>query len=288
MKVSLLHNRDAGDGFRLGEVRRVIEAAGHEVVHDLEAGSDPVPILPSDVDLLAVAGGDGTVRKAVDAFEGARRPFAILPFGTANNIARVLGYDGPLDALPRRWANGRRMAFDVGVARGKWGERRFLEGVGIRLIPEFLRTAKERLEENGDGDAGAQLELSRRVFRETLALLKPQRCALTVDGDRLEGEFLFVEVLNIGAIGPRLSILPEADPSDGFLDLVTAGEEGRDELLALLDENPSGGRPALPTRRVRRVEMLDWGSLHIDGKIEAGDDGAVSVGVEPGRVEFLV
>jgi len=288
MKVSLVHNRDAGDGFRLDEVRRAIEAAGHEVVQDLETATDPAPVLPDDVDLLAVAGGDGTVRKAVDAFEGAGRPFAILPFGTANNIARMLGFDAPLDELPRRWRNGRRMAFDLGVARGKWGERRFLEGVGIRLIPEFLRKAKERLAEDGHGDADAQLGLARRVFRETLALLKPQRCALTADGDRLDGEFLFVEILNIGAIGPRLSILPEADPSDGLLDLVTAGEEGRDELLAVLDADPSGKRPSLPTRRVRRVEVLEWTSLHIDGKVEDGDDGAVSVSLEPGRVEFLV
>jgi diacylglycerol kinase family enzyme len=215
-------------------------------------------------------------------------PFAILPFGTANNIARSIGYDGPSDALVRRWDGARLVPFDLGLARGSWGDKRFLEGVGIRLIPDFMRTANDLLEEKGEQEADAELEVARRVFRETVALLKPQRCQLTADGERLDGDFLLVEILNIRSIGPQLRLMPDADPSDGMLDLVTAGEDGRDELLELLESGPDENVPALPTRRVRCVELLNWRGLHIDDQLEDSEAGAVSVAVEPGKIRFLV
>src|SRR5262252_1764640 len=90
MKISLLHNPDAGDGFSLEEVRDVNEGAGHEIVLEVEKGIDFGRAAGKDIELIVVAGGDGTVRRAVDALSGAGTPLAILPFGTANNIARTL------------------------------------------------------------------------------------------------------------------------------------------------------------------------------------------------------
>src|SRR5690242_18538712 len=46
---------------------------------------------------IVAAGGDGTVNTIVGAVAGRDVPLAILPLGTANDLARALGL--PLDAL---------------------------------------------------------------------------------------------------------------------------------------------------------------------------------------------
>jgi diacylglycerol kinase family enzyme len=96
MRVSLLHNVEAGDGLSLRQLRREIEGAGHEIVREIEKGCELEGVLEGRVDLIVVAGGDGTVGSAVEAFAGRGVPLAILPFGTANNIAFALGIEGSL------------------------------------------------------------------------------------------------------------------------------------------------------------------------------------------------
>src|SRR5262249_34618145 len=81
--------------------------------------------------------------------------------------------------------------------------------------------------------------------------------SVTADGERLDGDYLLVQVLNIRSVGPNLVLSPDADPADGFLDLVLAGENERDALRALLGEDGADGNLAasLPVRRVRSVEV---------------------------------
>jgi diacylglycerol kinase family enzyme len=292
MKISLLHNPDAGDGFSLEDVRDEIEGAGHEIVLEIEKGVDFGRAASKGAELIVVAGGDGTVRKAVQALQGTGTPLAILPFGTANNVARSLGVEGPLDELTHRWNRGRRVPFDLGTARGHWGESLFLEGAGVRLMPKFFKAAKKvvqkKKEKEGETVADDELEIARGVFCEVVKDLEPRRISFKADGEEIEGEFLLVEILNTPSNGPALRISPGADVSDGLLDVVVAGEEERDELLAALGGDPKR-RPNLPTRRVREVEIPECPAIHVDGDLfSKSESGDVSILVEPAKIEFLV
>ena len=75
------------------------------------------------------AGGDGTVARAGRALAGRDMSLAILPLGTANNIASSLGISGtPAEAIAA-WRHQRVVRIDVGVIQHD-GESRFLESVG--------------------------------------------------------------------------------------------------------------------------------------------------------------
>ncbi len=70
---------------------------------------------------------------------GKHTPLAVLPMGTANNVANALGVaDRPLDQLIAGWNGARRMKFDVGAASGPWGSTYFIEGLGLGIFTETM------------------------------------------------------------------------------------------------------------------------------------------------------
>src|SRR5438128_10331540 len=119
MRVTLIHNPTAGDeSFSATELTALIEQAGHKVSYQ-SSKKDFKSALKKPGDLVAVAGGDGTVRKvAIQLLERNLIPIAVLPCGTANNIARSLGLTESPPELIAGWPSARRRGFDVGVARG--------------------------------------------------------------------------------------------------------------------------------------------------------------------------
>ena len=73
------------------------------------------------LDLVAVAGGDGTVGEVAEALLGTDVPIAILPTGTANVVAREYGIGRTVAEAERTLTSSARPAHH-GVARG--GPRR--------------------------------------------------------------------------------------------------------------------------------------------------------------------
>jgi diacylglycerol kinase (ATP) len=127
MRVALLYNRDAGEGVSLSQVRETLERHGHTIVRVVENDADSGRLLDEPVDLVVAAGGDGTVSTAARFLVGRGMPLAILPLGTANNIACSLGINGSIQQASFNWSLARRQPLDVGVASGPWGVSRFLE-----------------------------------------------------------------------------------------------------------------------------------------------------------------
>ena len=288
MRVALLHNPDAGGRADSRSLRREIESAGHEVVLDIADRAHFDDAIAKSVDLVAIAGGDGTVRTAVHALHGKGVPLAILPVGTANNIAQSLGLSGPPGDLAKRWGEARRVPFDLGRARTRKEEHLFVEGIGAGLVPEAIASAKAHGKETLARADGGPIASSRRIHRETLESLSPRRLSLAADGERLDDEYLLVEVLNIPSVGPNLRLSGDASPSDGAFDLVTAGEAERGELLAVVEDETGKRRPNLPSRRVRSVEIGGWRVQHVDDELRSGvGPGRAAIEILPGAVEFL-
>ena len=99
-------------------------------------------------DLIVVAGGDGTVSKVARTIGNVDRPFAILPIGTANNIARAVGITDEIDELiPKlRFAKPRRL--NVGIVKGPWGKLKFFEAVGFGIVAEAISHSGTRPQEH--------------------------------------------------------------------------------------------------------------------------------------------
>src|SRR5690606_14990943 len=60
-----------------------------------------------------------------------------------------------------------------------------------------------------------------------LARLRPRRYTLTLDGERIEVDSVLVAVGNGASYGGGMRICPDADPTDGLLDVVVGGRFDR-------------------------------------------------------------
>ena len=290
MKISLVHNPTAGDGQDVDNVIALLTDAGHDVCHR-SSKDNWKKLLQDPGDLLVAAGGDGTVRKVAIAAADVGVPFAALPIGTANNIAKTLGLLGDARDLVRSWERSDLEPIDIGEVRAADESRRFVEGIGGGWIAELIARAGEVDDEFRL--LGRETDRALHMLGDLLREATLARWRIDADGDDLSGDYLGVEILNIRFVGPNVPLAPDADPSDGQLDLVVITDADRAAILEYLDERlhlASGEMPPLRSVRAREVRLgVPPGiSLHVDDNEwlpERGDAGApldVEVSCLPG------
>jgi diacylglycerol kinase family enzyme len=298
VRVALIHNPTSGETDHEGD--RLVELLtrnGHEVEYHSSKG-DWHSVLRGRPDLVAVAGGDGTVGEVARAAARGRIPITILPTGTANNIAGFLGLRGiPLDQLVARWDRAVLRPLDVGVARGPWGTYRFLESVGLGVLAELMsdiEKGESRYVNKLDGREpriAAALEVLRRIVRTA----EPHQCELRLDDCDLSGEYLLVEVLNFGAAGPNLRLAPHAHGDDGVLDVVLVEAHERAWLEQHVDSSCAGDAagPPLQVHHARRITIrCSHSMLHLDDELWEDTDTTsellLDLSLEPAALTFLV
>jgi diacylglycerol kinase family enzyme len=289
VKVSLFYNRDAGDSVPLHLIHDTIERHGHQLLQVIERAEDTNHLLDGAPELIVAAGGDGTISAAARLLSGRKTPLAILPLGTANNIAKAIGSQAPIEQLIAGWKIAQRRALDLGVAQVDSGSPRyFVEGVGAGLIPGGVLEMRRR---STTEEAPTRSRLAEAVwtYSSVLEQLPPAAWTVDVDGVRTTGDFLLVEVLNIRSIGPNLMLSNDADPFDGLFSIVLAGEEHRTELARYLGSRLEAREdsPALPVQQGRRIALEGTTEVHVDDQIVCSG-GTVAIEIEAGAVEVLV
>jgi diacylglycerol kinase family enzyme len=89
MRISLLYNMNAGDTVQIDEIREAVARHGHEIVAVSYKSVGLDELVKGQPELIAVAGGDGTIAAAARRFAGCGLPLAVLPLGAADNIAEA-------------------------------------------------------------------------------------------------------------------------------------------------------------------------------------------------------
>ena len=288
----MLHNPTAGDEHPNKEdLLTRFEAAGFSPTYQSTKDKRYKDALRKKWDLVIVAGGDGTVIRVAKNLRDRSIPLAILPLGTANNIASVLDLvDRDIDTIVANLAGAPRKQLDVGLARGPWGKRRFLEAVGFGTIAAAIAHAEGKEDKPKARKKTLGIDMGREELQEHLHEAEAIRFEVDVDGEVFAGDFLLVEVLNISRTGPALPMSFLAEPDDGQLDIVFLFKNDRAPMLKWL-EDPEGQICPATVRRGSEVR-LKWehGHARIDDRVyvEPKSPSSVKIGLEEKSLTILV
>lgn len=250
MRVLLLHNPRAGSGEPDAEtLRRAFQHEGHRVrYHSTKAGGLS-QALDQPADLIALAGGDGTLRKVFRKLAGYPRiPVLVLALGTANNIARSLGCSRPwresITAL--QWLDPHPFHFGR-VACGK-SEDCFFESVGTGVFASLLHLAER------DPRFIDLLSRGRKGFERDFAALArlaadmpPMDILLSSEAGPFHDRYLWMEAMNIPSIGPHLVIAPVECMEPGpAVHIVLVPEVNRQALVSYFETLMNHGEANFP------------------------------------------
>jgi diacylglycerol kinase (ATP) len=268
-RFALVVNPVAGEGHPLDRwpaAERVLAAHGSlsrveaEGEHGMAAA---IRAAAADGATVVVAGGDGTVNRAVNALDHWTVPLGILPVGSGNDLARALGI--PLDpvAAARRIVEGRPVAMDLAEVNGQ----RFCTVGGVGLIAEVTMrvgrlAAPGRFTRSLVHALGAQAYLLTAAAR--LAAPSSPVYAVRVAGEGPEGAWCWdgechaVLVANHPTLGAGLGLPIAARADDGTVEACIVPRRSRASLamkLAVLRTGRPQPQSVLTVKPARAVTI---------------------------------
>lgn len=197
-------------------------------------------------DIILVAGGDGTVHGSAGALLQSRRPFGLVPLGTANDLARSLGIPTNIADAADVITRGQTCRIDVGMANDQY----FFNVAGIGLGPEMTKD----LEAEAKSRWGV-LSYLVALFR-TLRKKDSFKVTITCNGERLRVRALQLNIANGKFYGGGMTASEDTCLNDGKLDLIVVKAVSIPGLLRLGPKLRWGKVAREPDFIVRRAERI--------------------------------
>ena len=289
-RVALLVNPSAGRGAgrRLApDVHERLRQAGTQCEIQFTSGPGEMRALVAaalreGADCVAVAGGDGSVNEAVNGYVGAAREnqaLAVIPLGTGNDFAKMLGVGNDWRHACERIASGRRRRVDAGRCNGHV----FANGIGAGFDAQVALEANGIRWLRGNGVYGVALA------RTLLLRYSTPNARIVHDGGVIEGRITMLAAANGTTYGGAFRIAPGADIADGMLDLMVAEQLSRVGIIGFIPHVLRGshvGRKGVTMVRTRRlvVETDEPLVVHADGEIIDRTAKRLEVDVLPGAL----
>ena len=228
-RALLLVNRHARQGTKsVSRVVRELRSLGLELFEEYpEHYLDWPNIIRSyrgRVDLAIVGGGDGTLNAAIEGLMDAGLPLAILPLGTANDLARTLGIPASLPEACRAIATGELHYIDLGWVNGKYFFNVASFGLSVQITAKLTKEAKRRW----------------GIFAYAIAALKAMWQARPFSAEiRHQGESVSVKTIQIAVgngryYGGGMTVAHDATIDDRRLDLYSLEIERWWQILTLI------------------------------------------------------
>ena len=236
----LIYNPYAGRISSAGSIEkaaRVLESTGWQIaLKESESGDHTVELArqaaQSGVDVLIIAGGDGSIERAVTGLVGSETALGVLPTGTANVWAQELRIPIPglthnrtaLEDAAQLLTAGRIREVDLGMC----GERPFLLWAGVGLDAEIVHGVEPR--PKWQKHLGASYYAATAVAKASR--YKGLELCVRVNGEEISGRFILSVLSNIRLYaGGKANLSPQAILDDGQMELWLFHGESINDLI---------------------------------------------------------
>lgn len=293
--VNLLHNPGAGsEDHTKKELISLLEENGFECRYSsIKKGWKKIN---DKVDFIVAAGGDGTIRKITKELLDRKLsektwPIALLPLGTANNIAQTLDVKGSTAQIINSWHHAHIKKFDVGRIRGLRNAKFFMESFGYGIFPFLIRKMK-KVDKKVVETPEEEIQTALEVLHDAIFSYESKFCKLKIDGADYSGKFLLAEIMNTRLIGPNLHLSPLGDPGDGQFEIVLIPDSDKEKFAAYVAEKIKGTDEPYTFQHLKaRNIKITWKGTHVhvdDEIIKINKDEPVKIELREGLLEFLI
>lgn len=251
MKTAVfLYNPESGKGKitrNVGCISTIFQAYGYDVTPQrIDFTANPFDGNET-IDLMVVAGGDGTVNYAVNAMKrkGLDIPIGVIPAGTANDFAGAVGMSRePLEAA-RQIASGAVDRVDVGRVNDLYFVNIFSFGI---FTTTSQRTPDERKHKIGKL---AYIIEGVKEFRTMHAV----PLEIEADGERFDLRSLMVLIFN-GETAGGFHLARRSSIKDGLFDCILLEKKNFFRSTLAMCRYLAGGSPKIVRHlRARRIDI---------------------------------
>jgi diacylglycerol kinase (ATP) len=232
------------------------------------------------VDRVVVAGGDGSINLVVQVLVEVGLPLAIIPFGTANNMARTVGLPLDLAGAVAVAAGSHHRAVDLGRVNGRWFCTTASIGLSVQITEELSPASKRRW------GPVAYVVTALKVLRRS----HPFHADITWDGGSRHTRTVQIVVGNGRHYGAALTVAPDATIDDAMLDLYSLEVNHWWELVKVAPFLKWGTHVHRQEVEALRAKVLEIRTrrpmpIDVDGELAAETPGRFEV--VPGAIEVF-
>jgi diacylglycerol kinase (ATP) len=289
VKLKLVYNPAAGRGRtrrHVEEVERYFRDGGASI--DVHPSSSPADLTRAAAeasrggyDRVVICGGDGTLHLAVREFDLERGTLALVPMGSGDDFARVLGIPRSLRAACDVALTGKVRQVDVALANGI----RYLGVAGLGFDSEVAAFANEHV----------KYLRGSAVYLYAILRVLPRFAARTMhirmESGARDEPIMFATVGNSRQYGGGIRIVPAAEVDDGVLDYCIVHRTSRFQLLITLPLAYSGKhvkKPYVETGRGREFHFDSPSPMAVYADGERITQTPVTFGLEKGKLKIVV
>lgn len=235
---------------------------------------------------VIAVGGDGTVHEVANGLLRTETDAAlgVVPIGSGNDFAKLLGVYGYDPArVVARLVTAKSQRFDAGRVLGEW----FVNSVGFGFGPAVVQTRNKM--HHLSGFLSYLIPIVRTFFK-----FEPPVFDIAAPGFRERGYMMMVEVCNGTTAGGSYRFAPEADPTDGKLDVCLIRRVSLPRFLLAIPRVIRGTHTSM-----REVALIKTAKLvvrsperalvvHVDGELREPGVNECTVELERRRLNVLV
>ena len=262
-KVTALTNPASGHGAALRAAQIAIARLQHRGIEVVEIIGDDAEdarylagaAVERGTDALMVTGGDGVVSNALQVLAGTDVPLGIIPAGTGNDHAREFCIptkdpEAAADIVVDGWTE----TIDLGRIRDDKGGEKWFGTVAAAGFDSLVTDRANRM-----SWPHGRLRYYIAMLAE-LSQLRMLPFRMVLDGTQeIDADITLAAFGNTRSYGGGLLICPDADPSDGLLDITMAHSASRTKLVRLFPTVMKGTHVNLDEVSTARAK-----SIHVE------------------------
>ena len=235
----------------------------------------------NNFDIIAAAGGDGTVNEVANGMIDSSSALGVIPLGLGNDFAKAINLPPKLEEACFALCNGVTKEIDVGRVNNRY----FVNAMGIGF-DAWVACESQRIRRFFLPNYIYLYAVIRMLFRYKAASVKINLADIVLDK-----KVLLIAIGNGKSSGGGFLLTPDAELTDGLIDVCIIDDVARLKLLMHLPKTFKGTHKRLPYVTTLKTEKLAVHSsslllAHVDGEIL--EDSQYQIEILPRRLRVII